>query len=208
MMRILIFFCWMIATDAFMSSKVSKIMRCKQLFGEWQIRYSDDPRFPGKSASIGIIPETGMNRVRVSVYPDGHFHVAYRFYRGLLMNEILQKGRYHIRERVGSRMDMSIRFQQSQESMVSFCGIAIDDLRPVLRNEDPELFFHVEAELIKNEMFLMAKNDNASSIFYYHLIRSDTLHQPTVQVPLSNLIFSNILSMMFTYFIHYLLHVS
>lgn len=188
-------------------SKMSRVIRCKQLFGEWQIRYSDDPRFPGKSASIGIIPETGMNRVQISVYPGGHFHVNYRFYRGLLLNEISQKGHYHVYERVDSHLEMSVRFHYSQEKIVSFCGIAIDDVHPILRKEEFGLSFRVQAELINNEMFIIASDRSApASSFYYHLIRSDLLNQPTIQIPISNLIFSNLLTMFFTYFIHYLFH--
>jgi hypothetical protein len=187
--------------------RMSKVIGCKQLYGEWQIRYSDDPQFPGKSASIGIIPETGMNRVRISVYPAGHFNVMYRFYRGLLLNEISQKGSYHVHERIGSHIEMSIRFHNSHEKIVSFCGIAIDDIHPLIRIEESVLTYKVEAEIIGNDMFIIAKN-MSTPVFYYHLIRSDSLNQPTIEIPLSNLIFSNILTMMLTYTIHIFFHIS
>lgn len=191
--------------DAF--SRISTLLRCRQLFGEWQIRYSDYPGFPTtKSASIGVVPETGMNRVLIRVHPGGHFQVVYRYSRGLLLNEISQRGMYEIRERHGSHVDLTIRFDQIREEMVSFGGIAIDNVRPVLRHEQPELTFHAEAELLQNDLFLIARHEDDSALFYYHLSRSTTLNQPTVQMPLSHLVFSNMLSMLLSLAVSYGVH--
>lgn len=189
-------------------SRISTLLRCRQLFGEWQVRYSDYPGFPTtKSASIGVVPETGMNRVLIRVQPGGHFQAVYRYSDGLFLNEISQRGMYEIRSRRGSHVDLSIRFDQIREEMVSFGGIAIDNVRPVLRHEQPELTFHAEAELLQNDLFLVAHHENESALFYYHLSRSTTLHQPTVQMPLSHLIFSNMLSMFLSLCVSYGVHV-
>jgi len=187
---------------------LKNVVSCNKLFGEWSIRFSDDPRIPGKSASLGIIKDTGMNRVLIRIRPGGVLEVYYPFYRGLFLTEISQKGRYRVRDRVQSRMNIDVSFSDSRETIVSFCGLEIDDVRPVINsyNIEKERVLQLDVEIVRNDLFIIAHDEISSSSFYYHLVRMDTMNQPTVAVSISNLIFTNILTMFLTHFLHVVVH--
>ena len=189
---------------------LKNVVSCNKLFGEWSIRFSDDPRIPGKSASLGIIQDTGMNRVLIRIRPGGVLEVYYPFYRGLFLTEISQKCRYRVRDRIHSRMTIEVSFGDSRETIISFCGLEIDDLRPVLnsQNIEKERILLLDVEIVRNDLFIIAqdKEDSSNSSFYYHLVRMDTMNQPSVAVSMSNLIFTNILTMFLTHFLHDIVH--
>lgn len=178
-----------------------RYMNCKKMFGEWTVRFSDDPRVPGKR---GIIPETGLNRVIVSIRPAGHFEVSYRYYRGFCLNEVRRKGVYRVMENIDSSLQLEISIKTSKETLISFCGIEIDDIHPVIREEEHEHSYLLDAELMDNDFHIMAV-DETNEFFYYHLVRFQT-DQAVSQLPISNLIFSNMLTMTLTYFLHLFLH--
>lgn len=182
-------------------------LQCKKLLGEWTVRYSDDPRVPGKPASLAMISDTGMNRVRVQISPGGKLRIFHRYYyMKLLLLESLQLGRYQVEERNQQSLRLKIFFDQTQRRCLSFCGIGLE-FQPQIETLHYEKPYEAEVDLRESEMFIIAKDDNEQS-FYYHIVRSDALQEPQFQVPLSNLIFSQIISMLFTYCLHVFFHVS
>jgi hypothetical protein len=183
-------------------TQMDRYLHCKKMFGEWTVRFSDDPRVPGKR---GIIPETGLNRVIISIRPAGHFDVSYRCYRGFCLNEVIRKGVYKVTENVDSTLKLEVSIRSSKETIISFCGIEIDDIHPVIRDETYEQPYLLDAELMDNDLYIMAV-DNTDQFFYYHLVRFQMLDPTASQLPVSNLIFSNMLTMLLTYTLHIFLH--
>jgi len=203
--RIVVLYSFFLMMTVHGFSNINQNLDCKKMFGEWAVRFSDDPRVPGKGAALGIIPDTGMNRVIISVRPAGQFDVSYRQSRWFLLTEMTQKGRYRVVERVGSSMKLEVSMTSCKETMISFCGIEMDEVRPVIRMEEIPQTYVLDAELFNKDLYLMAVNSSGYS-FYYHLVRFQGLNEPPSQLTMSNLVFSNALTMLLTYGLHMILH--
>lgn len=155
----------------------------------------------------GFIPNDG-GRVILHILPEGRLEVISRSYRGLVLTEIFRKGRYDVLRREDNTIWLRVRFRHSRETLISFCGIEMDEVRPVLSSDIYDQPYEIQAEIVQNDLFVIGEETRSNGKMYYHLVRSDSTFIPQAQIPLSNLVFTNILTMLLTYVLHMMIHVN
>jgi hypothetical protein len=175
-----------------------------QLYGEWTMWHSHNPSFKGS------------NRMLVGLYPESNIEVSYREYTGPWMIETRKIGTFHFDNDLRyddndnkmktdfdpiCKSNVCVEYKQKEKRVLSFLGIGFDDISP-LQVESHNVTLHMKLYIVdRNDLFLtMNQND------HYHLMRSIRVNEPTINVPISTLIATNIVGMMMTAIIqhHYL----
>lgn len=172
-----------------------------QLYGEWTIWHSHNPSFKGS------------NRMLVGLYPESNIEVSYREYNGPWMIETRKIGTFTIDNdftydnKIKTDFDpifksnVCIKYEKEEKRVLSFLGIGFDDISP-LRVENHNVTLFMKLYIVdKNDLFLTNSRNE-----HYHLMRSIRVNEPSINVPISTLIATNLIGMIMTAIIqhHYL----
>lgn len=172
-----------------------------QLYGEWSLWHSTDPSFKGP------------NRVMVSLHPDNMIDVCHKRHMGPFLVRDKRIGKFIVSddqqtaECVVSGLDaictgdVIVDFYSSERRLLSVFGIGLDKC-PLIFENKIELESNMRLHVVgRDDLFL------TSDQCYYHLVRSIRANQPTVDVPLSTLMSTQLMSMLIAYMLHMIFHV-
>lgn len=170
----------------------------QQLYGEWIMWHSHHPSF------------RGSNRMIVSLYPESVIEVCYREYKGPWLMETRKIGELHFDNENFTyeedttnmnpicKSNVCIQYKQKERKILSFLGIGFDDISP-LHIESHQVKLNMQLYIVdRNDLFL-TMNDNQ----HYHLMRYVRVNEPTINIPISTLIATNIVGMIMTALIHH-----
>jgi len=173
-----------------------------QLYGEWSLWHSNDASFKGP------------NRVLVYLHPDDMIDVCHTRHVGPFLVQDKRIGRWRgiddeNTECVISGLDsictgdVHVDFHSSQRRLMSIMGIGINDCPLAFENKimiNIRMRLHVVG---RDDLFLTSTMDDGC---YYHLIRSIRTNQPSVDIPFSTLMSTQLVSMLITYILHIIAH--
>lgn len=169
-----------------------------QLYGEWSLWHSNDASFKGP------------NRVLVYLHPDDMIDVCHTRHVGPFLVQDKRIGRWRGADPENTECvingldsvctgDVSIDFYSSERRLMSIMGIGINDCPLAFENKisiNNRMRLHVVG---RDDLFLTSRMDDGC---YYHLIRSIRTNQPSVDIPFSTLMSTQIVSMLITYLFH------
>ena len=105
-----------------------------------------------------------------------------------------------------SRIEVMVEFERRKRLVVSIFGVGVEELNiyyPVPLRIPGKFHREVmEVSVVGNDDIFLTTNSNSSYLSAYHLIRSASLNQPTVNVPFTTLVFTQIVSMCIAYLVH------
>jgi hypothetical protein len=173
-----------------------------QLYGEWTVWHSHH------SSS------KGSNRMLVGLYPESIIEVCYREYQGHWLIETRKIGEFQIQDDFiynspsirfnqrqfdpVSKSNVCVFYQKKERKILSFLGIGFDDISP-LRTEEHHVRLNMTLYIVdRNDLFLTISDQG-----HYHLMRSIRVNEPSVNVPISTLIATNLFGMVMTAVLHH-----
>jgi hypothetical protein len=179
-----------------------------QLFGEWTVWHSHNPSF------------RGSNKMLVGLYPDSIIEVTYKQYIGPWLIETRKIGEFTFQKDVTHKhkknnrkrkrpyqhlppiyksSNVCVQYSKKYVKILSFLGIGFDDISP-LHTQLHDVCLNMSLFIVdKNDLFLTMNNNKDE---HYHLIRSIRVNEPSINVPISTLIATNIVGMIMTALIH------
>lgn len=169
------------------------------LYGEWSLWYANLHSF------------AGPNKIMVYLYPKTNLEIVYKRTIGpfLFVDRELGSFTGNLEEwREDDRSSSSLRrvhvnvtFTERSRSMVSFLGIGVEELDlcypiPLRGNQE-----NMELVIVgRDDLFLTTPTTQTT----YHLIRSSWINQPSINVPFSTLVATQIVGTMISCLLHYL----
>jgi hypothetical protein len=171
-----------------------------------KIGFTFDPKFYGEWSlwHSNIRNKLLSNKIIVSLYPENNFEYVEYKKIGPLIVEYLYDGNYkifsnnfNINKDIGN---VIFRQKNLKIKLISIFGIGFDEL-PIICNQSINKKVRLNYNIIgKDDIFLNKYNN------YFHLIRHTRSNDPNINVPLSTLLLSNIIGLLFSYFLHKNLH--
>lgn len=168
------------------------------LYGEWSLWYANLHSF------------AGPNKIMVYLYPKTNLEIVYKRTIGPCLfvdrelgsfNGNLEEWREDRSSSSLRRVHVNVTFTERSRSMVSFLGIGVEELD--LRYPIPLRGNQENMELVivgRDDLFLTTPKTQTT----YHLIRSSWINQPSINVPFSTLVATQVVGTVIGFFLHYL----
>lgn len=166
-----------------------------RLYGEWIIWRSSSSK------------HTFLNRQIVSIYPNKKILVSYRYKKGPFLFCQEKQGLYTLKKKkLYHNYIISLHFYSKKNKLLSVYGVGTQDFF------DDYFNTNLLNETINMNMYCIGSDDLYLSSYTddinYHLIRSVRVNEPKIDVPISTLVFTQILSILITYVLHFVfLHI-
>jgi hypothetical protein len=185
-----------------------------QMYGEWSLWHANFPSF------------SGPNRVLVCIFPEGMLEITYLHNVGPFLLKDYQMGKYRflfpskISKKISKKISndefsimkgsssssVEVHFYHRRYQLLSIFGVGLDNLPihyKVPRNVKKKLDVHVVG---RDDLFLRVKTgkdeNNIEASLFYHLVRCIRNDQPTVNVPLSTLVFTQVMGIIIANFVN------
>ena len=168
------------------------------LYGEWSLWYANLHSF------------AGPNKIMVYLYPKSSLEIVYKRTIGPCLFVDRELGSFtgdledqkveEVPDVTLQRVHVNVTFTERSRSMVSFLGIGVEELD--LRYPIPLRGNQENMELVvvgRDDLFLTTPKTQTT----YHLIRSSWINQPSINVPFSTLVATQVVGTVIGYFLHY-----
>lgn len=170
MFRILFFFLLMSHVEAFP----------KRFYGEWTLWHSTMPDLPD-------------NRAVVHIYPENHLTFKYRFTRGPIVFHKTKKGLFRISntdEFEEEKHQVDVSFYDSEEYFLSVYGIGLQNFNIKTQKKDTKTDYKFALTMVGTDDIYLRCVDPQDDCF--HLVRSIRINEPSVDIPLSTFLITQI----------------
>lgn len=179
----------------------------RQLLGEWSLWHSNVP-----SAS-------GSNQMIVALYPDSVIEVSEKRCVGPCIFQKIKTGEYTVKEDYEYekerdldpvyRTSVCIEFHRRRQHLLSLFGIGLDNMpivfsEPLQYKQEMSLFVVEQGDLFLT--FPSSQEDVQNDMYCYHLVRNVRPKEPSVNVPLSTLVATHLVSMLLNELLHIMKH--
>lgn len=190
------------------------------LYGEWSLWH----------ASTNTRSFVGPNKVIVYLYPHSKIELIFKRTIGPVIFKDHEVGNFRlyvdgkmngkmndkmndvnketitIHPHSRRRTEVMVEFERRKRLVVSIFGVGVEELNiyyPVPLRIPGKFHREVmEVSVVGNDDIFLTTNTNSSYLSAYHLIRSASLNQPTINVPFTTLVFTQIVSMGIAYLVH------
>jgi len=183
------------------------------LYGEWSLWYADFRSF------------VGPNKIMVYLYPKTNLEIVYKRTIGPCLFVDKEIGSFTMKhleyhpniqdpsDDVSDVSDMNdmnhlihvnITFKKRSRCLVSILGIGLEELEvryPIPLRENQE---NMEMVVVGRDDLFLTTTASPTFSTTYHLIRSSWVDQPTINVPFSTLVATQVLGMVIGWMLHYL----
>lgn len=154
-----------------------------KFYGEWTLWHSTVPSLPD-------------NRVVVHIYPDNHLTMKYRFTRGPFIFHKSKIGVYRIlgEEEYNYEDDkhkVDVLFHHTEEIFLSAYGIGLQNFNIKTKKKSVDSKFAFSMTLAGNDdIYLQSimRNDDC-----FHIVRSVRINEPSIDIPISTFIITQII---------------
>jgi hypothetical protein len=153
-----------------------------KLYGEWTLWHSTVPDLPD-------------NRVVIHIYPDNQLTLKYRFMRGPVVYHKSKKGIFRVSEDDPQDTDngkgnVDVLFHHTEEIFLSVYGIGLQNfnIKTKSHREKSRFSFSMTMSSI-DDIYLKSiiRNDDC-----FHIVRSVRINEPSVDIPLSTFLITQI----------------
>ena len=166
------------------------LVTTKPEWGEWVVQHSSIARSPPN------------NRMVVSIYPNNKVMIGYRYTFGPLVYSRQRDGVYETKEG-GS---LFCRFQDTTDQLLSIYGVGVDELSIMSRKIQEENKYRFKIVVPDTDNIFLVEDDEPSSPYYstgcVHLVRFVRVNEPSINVPFSTFLFTQILGMVISGLVH------
>jgi len=161
-----------------------------RLYGEWSLWHSNT-----KQSLLS-------NKVLISLYPKRKFEVKEKKQQNIFLMEYVYRGHYKLgaNSENGDSGNVLIEQENLRIRMLSICGIGFDEL-PILCMKNLNKRVKLQYDIISKDDIFLSKYNN-----HFHLIRHTRINEPPINVPLSTLMLTNIVSIILSHLLHKYVH--
>jgi len=149
-----------------------------RLYGEWSVWHSNTRN------------RWLSNRVIVSIRAKRQFEIREKRQQNMFVVEYVYQGKYKLQQELTKRDVESGQVILYQDTMhirlLSIGGVGLDEL-PIYCTKDIRKKVNLNFDLIGKDEIFLSKYDN-----YFHLVRHTRLNEPTINIPFSTLLFTNL----------------
>lgn len=162
-----------------------------RLYGEWMLWHSTVPALPD-------------NRVIIHLYPDNQITLKYRFTKGPFVFHKSKTGIYkmfkHEEENKSKRVE--VLFRHSEEKFLSAYGIGLQDFNIQTAKKTTAIRYVFSVSIVGNDdIYLKTEHNNDC----FHIVRSTRINEPSVDIPISTFLITQVLATILGHVINELL---
>lgn len=165
---------------------LSPVEAFPKFYGEWMLWHSTVPDLPD-------------NRVVVHIYPDNQIKMKYRFMKGPVVFHKSKMGTYkithqHIQEQEDEeeqRHKVDVLFHSTEEVFLSVYGIGLQNFNIKTKKKNTPSMYRFSMTFVGiNDIYLqsIAHTDDC-----FHIVRSVRINEPSVDIPISTFIITQII---------------
>lgn len=164
-----------------------------KLYGEWSLWHSN--------TKYGL----NANKIIISLYPKNNFEYKEKKQINIFLIEYIYQGNYKLDYKhniIKNEDSGNVIFCQEKLKirLLSIFGIGFDEL-PIFFMQNVRKKVRLHFDIIGKDDIFLNKYEN-----YFHLIRHTRVNEPSINVPLSTFLFTNLLSLIFNYTLHKYFH--
>lgn len=151
-----------------------------KFYGEWMLRHSTVPDLPD-------------NRVVVHIYPDDQLTMKYRFTRGPIVFHKSKTGTYRISKyrQDDDKHKVDVFFHHTEETFLSVYGIGLQNFNIKTKKKTTTSMFHFLMTFVEMDDIYLQSISHTDDCF--HIVRSLRLNEPSVDIPISTFIITQII---------------
>lgn len=163
-----------------------------QYYGEWTLWHSTMPDLPD-------------NRVVFHIFPENQLTMKYRFTKGPFIFHKTKIGTYKIMEKTtigDEKHSVNVRFHKTEEFFLSAYGIGLQNLKiKTQRKENITQFKFIMSFEGNDDIYLRQKCNHDC----FHIVRSVRINEPSVDIPISTFIITQIIGSILGHLINQIL---
>lgn len=146
------------------------------------------------------------NRAVVHIYPDNQLVVSYRFRTGPFVYNRQKQGQYSLVEEKPDKQIVSCVFHKKSDQLLSLYGVGLNEFGVVTTKESTmeEKYKYLLTMHDVENIFLNQNYDDHVDTVYVHLVRSVRVNEPSIDVPFSTFVFTQILGIIITNVINHM----
>lgn len=152
----------------------------KRFYGEWTLWHSTMPDLPD-------------NRAVIHIYPENHLTFKYRFTRGPIVFHKTKKGVFRISntdEFEDEKHQVDVSFYNTEEIFLSVYGIGLQNFNIKTKQKKTKMDYKFALTMVgTDDIYLRCvepRNDCC------HLVRSIRINEPSVDIPISTFLITQI----------------
>jgi len=151
-----------------------------RFYGEWTLWHSTVPALPD-------------NRVVIHIYPDNHLTMKYRFMKGPFVFHKSKVGIYSIStnndDNYEEKHNVDVLFHHTEEIFLSAYGIGLQNFNIKTDKKKVNTKFRFSMTMAgTDDIYLQStKNDDC-----FHIVRSVRINEPSVDIPISTFVITQI----------------
>jgi hypothetical protein len=153
-----------------------------KFYGEWTLWHSTVPDLPD-------------NRVVVHIYPDNQLSLSYRFMRGPVVYHKSKTGTYHMFQEDYDKDDekrkVDVLFHHTEEIFLSVYGMGLQNFNIKTKKKSIKTKYSFSMTMPDtDDIYLQSivRNDDC-----FHMIRSVRINEPSVDIPISTFLITQVL---------------
>lgn len=154
-----------------------------KIYGEWTLWHSTLPHLPD-------------NRVVVHIYPENKLSMKYRFMKGPIVFHKSKMGDFRItnmkrKEEEEEKHMVEVYFHKTEEVFLSVYGIGLQNFNIKTKKKHTKTRFEFTTTFAGvDDIYLQSTSqDNAC----FHLVRSVRINEPSVDIPISTFLITQVL---------------
>lgn len=151
-----------------------------KFYGEWVLRHSTVPDLPD-------------NRVVVHIFPDNQLMMKYRFTRGPIVFHKSKIGTYRIftqHDHVDKQL-VDVSFHSSEEVFLSVYGIGLQNFNIKTNKKQTHTLYRFIMTFVEMDDIYLQSIAHSEDCF--HIVRSLRINEPSVDIPLSTFLTTQII---------------
>lgn len=164
-----------------------------KFYGEWLLRHT----------TLSVLP---VNRVVINIYPDNHLTLEYRFLRGPFVFHKSCIGSYCVScidddncDIENTQVNVKVSFHHTEEKFLSAYGIGLQNLNILTAKRASNHLYDLSTTVVgMDDIYLYSK----TSIDMFHLVRSVRLTEPSIDIPITSFVISQVIATILGHLIH------
>lgn len=164
-----------------------------KFYGEWMLRHSTVPDLPD-------------NRVVIHIYPDDQLTLKYRFTRGPIVFHKSKTGTYRVskyQDEYENKHRVDVFFHHTEEVFLSVYGIGLQNFNIKTKKKTTKSMFHFLMTFVEMDDIYLQSISHTDDCF--HIVRSLRINEPSVDIPISTFVITQIIGCVLGHLINELL---
>lgn len=152
------------------------------------------------------VPDLPDNRVVIHIYPDNQLTLKYRFTRGPIVFHKSKIGTYRIskyQEDEDDKHRVDVFFHNTEEVFLSVYGIGLQNFNIKTKKKQISSMFQFLMTFVEMDDIYLQSISHTDDCF--HIVRSLRLNEPSIDIPISTFLITQIIGSILGHLINELL---